>query len=312
MAVQGSSVIRRTFFRGIYEVFSNIVPGIFVIYWLSVVHKLLSEGIIEGWSDYLSIIYPSYTIPTDQQILIVAGIITLAYISGQLAYPFQWSTRKLLYCSVNRGFLHYSALKEYFNLNADFDGEEKRLYDKIIEDIRDFTGVQNIKKIEDLETEEVKSDNSQESTSTKESNISSSKLKLFKAYFPCKKFKVTSNNQFAAKEFRRTYRIVKRFVQFKYPEYYYRGYERYTGLLRFWEKLFSLSASFLLISAPALYFSAEKMAVGFFVLVTLLISLTAINRIRVYVLYPYREIFILFYLHRRGRLSNYSNLSYSE
>lgn len=270
MATQ-QSLIRHTFFRGIYEVLSYLFPGLLLLYLFFVIFSILSRG----WDEYLIILVEIPTI-LQNNVVAISGILIIAYLIGHLSWPVRWLSRRIWYGRSSTLDRIYSTLDMYFDVEIN----DTRLHEEVILGMEEFTGIRDIPKLSD---------------------DSIQRRQYTGGYLP--QSEIIARSTSSEPKLREAYRIVRKFLAYNYPEAYHRGYERHSGLRRFWENIFPIGVTFTMISIIALFYSTQPVTVGVVVFATSLISLTAIYRMRVRILSPYRELFVLFILYQMGYLS---------
>lgn len=277
MSADTQSPIRRTFSRGIYEFFSYLLPGVLTTYLFYVSFSLSTRGT----GQYISILSLS-PISTISDTFTVLLLLLLAYLVGHLSWPLRMVARKICYGNTTTTDRIYSALSTYFSDNM--NGEP--LHEHIVEEMRDFTKISDIQKLSDLNSTEGETG----SIGILDNAIS--------GWLPISAIQIRSDRR----EMRRGYRIIKRFVEYNYPDLFHRGYERYQGLRRFWEVTFSVSVIFSIISIYVMYDSKQIYSGGVVLILSLAILKASLQRLEKLVLNPYREVFLLFYLHQQGKL----------
>lgn len=286
-------MLRRMFSRGIYEFLSYLLPGAVTLYLLYVLFLVAGNG--PGAFDSILLTMPA---PIQNGGFSILFLLLIAYLFGHLSWPLRLFSRRVCYGGPSNQDRIYSSLKKYFP--DEVDG--RPLYDHVIDDLEEFTDIRGIPRIphtkvdEKLEFKDIC--DTPGGTHCNFVTIRSDASMIPDGTLPVMEITVDSDG----KKMRRAYRLVKRFIEFTYPNLYHRGYERYQGLRRFWEVMFAIGIIFGVVAFYVVMASEHVLLGGLVFVVALSVTLASVKRLTKLVLNPYREVFILFYLHMSGEL----------
>lgn len=268
VSTEDRSALRRTFSRGIYEFFSYLLPGLLTTYLLYVVFSLS----VEGTNQYISILLLN-SISTTPSLPAILLLLLVSYLLGHLSRPLRNTSRRLCYGKTTPDDKIYSTLEAYFS--DDLDGSPR--HEHIIDDMEEFTGVSDIPKINSLES--IKN----------EKGIIETIDDVFPDILPISNIQIKNSSNEG--KIWRSYGILKRFLKYNYAELYHRGFERYQGLLRFWETVFFLSVTFIAMTIIVIYDTNQLYPEGVVLIVSTISLYSSLNRIKTLVLRPIGEIF---------------------
>jgi len=302
--------IGRTVFRGVYEIFTYVIPGILFIY---MAYLTYSFFILVRWDEFFSIIIlePYFDLISSLSISGLIILIIISYIAGILAYCIRKIPRHWFYYNMRSRL--YSTIKNHFTNN------HKDLIDKINkfgEKGKDIPHLDNIPdEIEDGKMgivhrflEKISMGMLQDEGESKINPGNKITIRVGK-----EPEKNTENVKGA--DIRETYRYIRIFLESNYPQTYYKRYERLSGERRLWESLvgFFIILCFFSIIGILLYFlnifgypiisnhpNLNESLIVF--LITGLGLAFSLHRYRAKLLSPYKDVFALFHLSQKGEL----------